>query len=63
MRWLDLLSSVRRAAHLMVGVADYDTYRAHREAEHPGEQVMRRRDFHRERMDKRYGGRGMSRCC
>jgi hypothetical protein len=35
----------------MVGVPDYDYYVAHRKAAHPGEPVMSRSEFHRERTD------------
>jgi uncharacterized short protein YbdD (DUF466 family) len=63
MRWREAARRLRRMAHLMVGVADYDAYARHRRVAHPGEPVMSRREFHRERMARRYGGGGMSRCC
>lgn len=60
----DALRQVARTAHLMVGVADYEVYAAHRAADHPGEPLMSRIEFHRERMERRFGGAdGMSRCC
>lgn len=54
-----------RTARLMVGVPDYDTYVAHRTAQHPGEPVMSFEDFFRERQASRYGANGgkISRCC
>ena len=50
----------------MVGVPDYDTYVAHREANHPDEPVMTREDFFRNSQERRYGGGskgGVFRCC
>jgi uncharacterized short protein YbdD (DUF466 family) len=58
MRWLEL---ARRAARLMVGVGDYDTYLRHRAAAHPGEKVMSRGEFYANRAENRFGG--VSRCC
>lgn len=54
-----------RAARLMVGVPDYDAYVAHRETAHPGEPVMTLAEFHRDRVDRRYGGGPdrVMRCC
>ncbi len=49
----------------MVGLPDYQTYVAHRQNAHPGEPVMSREDFFRERQARRYGANGgkISRCC
>ncbi|WP_430635316.1 YbdD/YjiX family protein [Sphingomonas hankookensis] len=49
----------------MVGVPDYDRYVAHRAAHHPGEPVMSLKEFHRDRIARRYGtGPGAPpRCC
>lgn len=58
-----LLRRLRETAHLMVGLPDYQRYVAHRRARHPGEPVMSRSEFVRERSDHRYGGRGAGRCC
>lgn len=54
-----------RTAHLMVGHPDYDAYVAHRRAAHPGEPLMSRAEFHRNRTERRFGGgaEGISRCC
>lgn len=54
-----------QTARLMVGVPDYDTYVAHRQATHPGEAVMSREEYVRDRQDRRYGGgKGSAlRCC
>ena len=35
-----------RAARLMVGVPDYETYVAHRRAEHPDEPIMTYEEFY-----------------
>ena len=43
-----------KAARLMIGVPDYDTYVAHRRAHHPEEPVMSYTEFFRERQDARY---------
>jgi uncharacterized short protein YbdD (DUF466 family) len=63
MHWPELFRSLARAARLMVGIPDYDTYVAHRRSVHPGEPVMNLAEFHRDRMERRYAGRGMHRCC
>ena len=64
MRWRDALVQVARTARLMVGVPDYDVYAAHRRAEHPGEPMMSRAEFHRNRIERRFGAcGGISRCC
>lgn len=62
---LEVFETAAKAARLMVGVPDYDGYVAHRRAAHPGEPVMSRADFHRNRIEKRFGGgsEGISRCC
>jgi uncharacterized short protein YbdD (DUF466 family) len=54
-----------QTARLMVGIPDYDTYVAHRRAQHPGEPVMSYQEFFRERQKARYeceGGR-IRGCC
>jgi uncharacterized short protein YbdD (DUF466 family) len=56
---------ISRTANLMCGMPDYDTYAAHRKERHPGEPVMSREEFFRNRQSARYAdgsGRGM-RCC
>lgn len=60
-----LYRQFRKTARLMIGVPDYDTYVAHRNAAHPGEPVMTYAEFFRERQDSRYGAKGgkISRCC
>ena len=53
------------ALRLMVGVPNYGTYVAHRQATHPGEPVMDYETFFRERQQARYGGGNgrVGRCC
>jgi uncharacterized short protein YbdD (DUF466 family) len=57
------LALFRETALLMVGFPDYQRYVAHRQARHPGEAVMSRDAFVRERTLRRYDGRGPGRCC
>ena len=53
-----------RTARLMVGVPDYDTYVAHRRANHPGQPIMTYVEFFRERQEARYAvGKGRLRGC
>jgi uncharacterized short protein YbdD (DUF466 family) len=61
----DYSSLLTRTARLMVGLPDYDLYVLHRRTHHPGEPVMTREEFFRERQESRYGGRGgkIGRCC
>jgi uncharacterized short protein YbdD (DUF466 family) len=60
-----IMSDLTRTARLMVGVPDYDSYVAHRKAQHSGDPIMSREDFFRERQANRYGANGgkISRCC
>ena len=43
-----------RAARLMVGVPDYETYVEHRRSAHPGEPVMTYEEFYENRLKARY---------
>jgi uncharacterized short protein YbdD (DUF466 family) len=53
-----------RAARLMIGIPDYETYVEHRLANHPGEPVMTYEQFFRERQQARYAiGSGRFRGC
>ncbi len=52
----------RDAAHLAVGMPDYEHYLAHLRAHHPERAVPSFAEFFRERQAARYG-RGRSRCC
>jgi uncharacterized short protein YbdD (DUF466 family) len=64
-RLASLLDTVRRTAHLMVGLPDYDAYVAHCTTAHPGAPVMSRAAFVAERQEKRYAAKagGAPRCC
>jgi uncharacterized short protein YbdD (DUF466 family) len=55
---------VVQTARLMVGVPDYPTYVAHRQAVHPGLPAMSYEEFFRERQAARYAiGKGRFRGC
>ena len=43
-----------RTARLMIGVPDYETYVAHRRANHPDQPIMTYVEFFRERQEARY---------
>lgn len=58
-----LFDTLRRTARLMVGMPDYDAYLRHRAEHHPGQPVMDRTQFFRDRQEARYGGRNGGRCC
>ena len=60
-----IFSRLKETGRLMIGVPCYDTYVAHRLANHPDEPVMTYEEFFRDRQDARYGvkGGGMNRCC
>jgi uncharacterized short protein YbdD (DUF466 family) len=48
----------------MIGVPDYETYVAHRQANHPGQPIMSYVEFFRERQQARYAvGKGRFRGC
>jgi uncharacterized short protein YbdD (DUF466 family) len=46
----------------LLGVPDYERYLAHMRERHPGVPPLSAREFHRQRLDERYGRPG-SRCC
>jgi len=53
-----------RTARLMIGVPDYETYVAHRRANHPDQVIMTYVEFFRERQQARYAvGKGRFRGC
>lgn len=53
-----------KTARLMVGVPDYETYVAHRQANHAGQPIMTYAEFFRERQEARYAvGKGRFRGC
>ena len=53
-----------RTARLMIGVPDYETYVAHRQAKHPNQPIMTYVEFFRERQQARYAiGKGRFKGC
>ena len=56
------LRVLRRAAYLMCGVADYDSYLEHQRQAHPGAPCLDYTAFIRRQQEARYG-RGSARCC
>jgi uncharacterized short protein YbdD (DUF466 family) len=53
-----------RTARLMVGIPDYDTYVAHRRANHPDQAIMTYEEFFVERQEARYSvSKGRLRGC
>jgi len=53
-----------QTGRLMVGVPDYQTYVAHRRANHPDQPIMTYEEFFRERQEARYAvGKGRFRGC
>jgi uncharacterized short protein YbdD (DUF466 family) len=53
-----------QSMRLMVGLPEYSTYVAHREATHPDEPMMTDEDYVPERQEARYGGAGKrGGCC
>lgn len=58
-------SYLGRAARMMVGVPDYQTYVRHMQETHPDKPVMSYEAFFRERLEARYGGGSGRpvRCC
>jgi len=59
-----VFSWIARAARLMVGVPDYQSYVEHRKIHHPGEPIMTYEEFFWERQQARYAcGKGKFRGC
>lgn len=57
-----LWQRLREAGGLLVGVPDYERYREHMRATHPGQPVLSREAFVRNRMLARYGGTATGKC-
>ncbi|HUO51112.1 MAG TPA: YbdD/YjiX family protein [Gemmatimonadaceae bacterium] len=53
---------IARVIRRILGAPDYERYVAHRRAKHPGEPVMSRDEFVRDRQAARYERPG-ARCC
>jgi len=53
-----------RAARLMIGIPDYETYVRHRQVNHPGQPIMSYEEFFAERQEARYAvSKGRFRGC
>lgn len=53
-----------RAARLMIGIPDYETYVQHRKMLHPDQPIMSYEEFFRERQEARYSvSKGRLRGC
>ena len=53
---------LRQAGRQMFGIPDFDRYRAHMQARHPGAALLSEREFHAMAIDHRYGA-ARPRCC
>lgn len=56
------LNDVRRALRQVFGIPDFDRYREHMQAKHPGAPLLSEREFHAMAIDRRYGA-ARPRCC
>lgn len=57
-----LWQKLREGGALMVGVPDYERYLAHMRASHPELPPLSREAFFSNRLQARYGGKGVSKC-
>ena len=60
--WRTRVQKVRQACRQMFGIPDFDRYRAHMQAQHPGKPMLSEREFHAMAIDHRYGA-ARPRCC
>lgn len=58
-----MFARLRQAAHLMVGLPDYERYAEHMRIHHPDQPLLDRQSFIREMQQRRYAGKGNNRCC
>jgi uncharacterized short protein YbdD (DUF466 family) len=56
------LQVLRRGLKQVFGIPDFDRYREHMQAKHPGAPLLSERDFHAMAIDRRYGA-ARPRCC
>jgi uncharacterized short protein YbdD (DUF466 family) len=56
------LHGIRRALRQVFGIPDFDRYREHMHAKHPGAPLLSEREFHAMAIDRRYGS-ARPRCC
>ena len=59
---LTWLSRLGDTARLMVGVPGYEQYLLHMREHHPDVLPMSRDEFFRNRLEARYGGKGIKKC-
>jgi uncharacterized short protein YbdD (DUF466 family) len=57
--WRELAGAIRT----IFGMPDYDRYRSHREACHPGEPLLSPSDYYAQHLKRRYESGGPTRCC
>ena len=60
--WRARLQAIRQGCRQMFGIPDFDGYRAHMQATHPGAPMLSEREFHTQAIDRRYGA-ARPRCC
>lgn len=58
-----ILRRVAEGARLMVGLPDYAAYVEHMQRAHPDAPLLTHAQFMHEMQQRRYGGKGNSRCC
>jgi len=56
------LRAARRAFLQVFGIPDFERYREHMHAKHPGAPLLSEREFHAHAIDRRYGA-AKPRCC
>ena len=61
-RALTGLRRIRQVCRQILGMPDFDHYRAHMQLRHPGAPLLSEREFHAVAIDRRYGSGG-PRCC
>lgn len=59
---LGRLRTLRRGLMQVFGMPDFDRYREHMQAKHPGAPLLSEREFHAMAIDRRYGA-ARPRCC
>ena len=59
---LGRLQVLRRGLKQVFGIPDFDRYREHMQAKHPGAPLLSEREFHAMAIDRRYGA-AKPRCC
>lgn len=52
-----------RFFHPLVGLSSYDKYLEHMKQKHPEKTPKTRKEFFKERLEKKYNSGGLNRCC